>query len=291
VAPTTKNEKVNQVQPTSGTDRYSRAREGLGGRVRRALRAGGSRRVGKRTIVFLGNKSKSVITPIVRRHYERQTFGFEELELPYFVAAHNATWSNERALEIAIAQELMSQFDPSSVLEVGAVTRHYLPPHLRPSVTVDKYERSDDVVASDLFDFVSSEAKGFELILAISTLEHFGIDEHDFPEQPQRALEAIRYLQDVLLSPSGRAVITVPLGYNASIDQLVSGLLDMPGVAVSHLYRRSGRFGGWNLSSERQPEEWTYGEEYPTTNAVAVIEAVPVGGEDDEERSDSVADG
>ena len=59
----------------------------------------------------------------------------------------------------------------------------------------------------------------FDLIVAISTLEHVGWDES--PRDPAKAKRAIDVLQS-LLAPGGLLAITVPVGYNPAFDAALS---------------------------------------------------------------------
>jgi SAM-dependent methyltransferase len=55
----------------------------------------------------------------------------------------------------------------------------------------------------------------FDLIVAISTLEHVGWDES--PRDPGKAVRAIEVLRS-LLAPDGLLAVTVPVGYNTAFD-------------------------------------------------------------------------
>jgi SAM-dependent methyltransferase len=55
----------------------------------------------------------------------------------------------------------------------------------------------------------------FDLIVAISTLEHVGQDEPE--REPRKAAQAALALRE-RLAPGGRLLITVPIGYNAAFD-------------------------------------------------------------------------
>ena len=55
----------------------------------------------------------------------------------------------------------------------------------------------------------------YDVIVAISTLEHVGWDER--PRDATKAPRAIEHLKQ-LLAPGGTMLITVPLGHNPGID-------------------------------------------------------------------------
>ena len=82
---------------------------------------------------------------------------------------------------------------------------------------LDKYEKSEGVINQDVVDFRPSQK--YDLIVSISTLEHIGWDEE--PKEPEKILLAIDRLKECL-APEGRMIVTLPLGYNPKMDQLLS---------------------------------------------------------------------
>jgi SAM-dependent methyltransferase len=79
---------------------------------------------------------------------------------------------------------------------------------------VDKYERRPGVLNLDVVDI--DLPRSFDLVIAVSTLEHVGLDE---PEQdPGKPARAIARLAS-LLAPGGRLWCTVPVGYNLELDR------------------------------------------------------------------------
>lgn len=154
----------------------------------------------------------------VRRGVPPTTFSWRGSELRYAHHGYHYTWLNERAVEVALAEEVLTAHRGARVLEVGNVMSHYLP------VThdvVDKYEHAPGVVNADVVDL--GDARDYDLILSVSTLEHVGLDEDlQDPGKPARAIEALKRL----LAPGGLLWVTVPVGYNAALDrQLRDGTL------------------------------------------------------------------
>jgi SAM-dependent methyltransferase len=184
------------------------------------------------------------------------TFAFAGRERPLFVHAYNATWRNERAVEIPLALEAL---DASPVLEVGNVLGHY---GRSGHVVVDKYERAPGVVNIDALDFAPAER--FARIVSISTLEHIGFDE-DVRDagKPGRAIAHLRSL----LAPGGLLFVTIPLGYNAAADALFA-----PGADafddIAYL-RRTGELA-WAEASWPEVRSASYGAPFPFGNGVAV---------------------
>jgi SAM-dependent methyltransferase len=128
----------------------------------------------------------------------------------YLFHRHKFTWLTERAVEVPVAQALVDQHAPDRVLEIGNVLAHYRPQQY---VVVDKYEQAPGVLNRDVLDL---EGLGdFDLVVAISTLEHVGWDES--PQDPDKAARAVNVLRS-LLAPGGLLAITVPVGYNPAFD-------------------------------------------------------------------------
>ena len=178
------------------------------------------------------------------------------------------TWLNERAVEVPLAEAVLDAAPagpgPSPrVLEVGNVLAHYRP------VThdvVDKYERAPGVRNVDVVDLDPGER--YDLVLAISTLEHVGFDEE--PRDPGKAARAVQRLHDVL-APGGHLWVTVPVGYNPDLDEaLRTGAL--PFTRLTAL-RCTGPGARW----EQVPVEDVWGTPYDwllyTARAVVVAES------------------
>lgn len=243
-------------------------------RVRASIRANGLGATLARAAEFAGARVRPWMTPIMRPAVRRNGFDYDGHLLQPAVFAHNATWSNERIVELAVVRYELDR-NPGRVLEIGAVLRHY--PELDVPdrrTTVDKYERADGVIASDLFDY--APPSDFDLVVSVSTIEHFGVDEHDHPEQPDRAIDALRYIAAVLLAPGGRGVVTVPLGYNPALDAVVDGSRGVDGVSVAAVYRRTtGLTNRWERCRPVDVATATYGARFRTASAVAVLVVRP----------------
>jgi SAM-dependent methyltransferase len=124
--------------------------------------------------------------------------------------AHGLTWLTERAVEVPVAQRLLERHRGERVLELGNVLSHYMPIGHE---IVDKYERAPDVRNLDVLDLPAEPE--YDLVIAISTLEHVGRDET--PSEPAHAVRALERLRGVL-RPGGRLFVTVPVGYNPELD-------------------------------------------------------------------------
>lgn len=143
----------------------------------------------------------------------KKFFSFRNKYYNYFYHLYNCTCLNERAVEIPIIWEVMKSFKGKRILEVGNVLSHYF------SVShdiLDKYDKGERVISQDAVDF--NPCQRYDLIVSISTLEHVGWDEE--PKDPEKSLFAIERLKQCL-SPEGKMVVTLPLGYNPEMDQLL----------------------------------------------------------------------
>lgn len=162
-------------------------------------------------------------------------FGYAGRSYGYLVHRHNYTWLNERAVEVPIARAALAGVGDGRVLEVGNVLSHYgNVSHL----VLDRYERAPGVINADVLVF--EDVEGFELIVSVSTLEHVGWDER--PRDPSAAERAFVHLTQ-LLTPGGRLVVTLPVGYNPALDSAIrDGRL---GLSELRALRRQERRNIW----------------------------------------------
>jgi hypothetical protein len=189
-------------------------------------------------------------------------FAFRGHTYRYFCHPYNFTWDNERAVEVPVVRDIIERRRGCRILEVGNVLSHYI------SVdwdVVDKFERGGCVTCADAVTFHPEEP--YDLIVTISTLEHVGFD--DDVREPELIHLAVDNLRDNCLKPGGLLVVTVPLGYNPSLDmQLFSGSLGF--TAVRFLLRTS-RYE-WREATADEVRGIGYGDTYIEAGAVAIAE-------------------
>lgn len=204
--------------------------------------------------------SRAALAAVLRRRPDGFELGARRYR--YFMHPYNTTWRNERAVEVPIALHAIDTAAGARVLEVGNVLVHY--GHGGHDV-VDKYEEAANVFAQDIVDFRPDAP--YDVIVAISTLEHVGFDEDvKDPEKPRRAVEAMASM----LAPGGRLLVTVPLGYNAALDRdLLAGTVGFDEVRY---LKRVSRLGRWREVPAAAAEGTRYGEPYRWANAIAVGE-------------------
>lgn len=159
-----------------------------------------------------------LISPLEYYYYRvfksSRTFIFQEDIYNYFIHKYNATWRNERAIEVPIIWKIINEYKGKNILEVGNVLAHYFPVNYD---IVDKYEKAEGVIKQDVVDF--QKGKKYDLIVSISTLEHVGWDEDQY--EPMKILRALKNLKN-LLTAQGKIVVTLPLGYNPELDKLLN---------------------------------------------------------------------
>jgi len=161
----------------------------------------------------LRQRNKLICYWLVRLTGSPPSFTFRGKRYRHFWHRYNATWRNERAVEIPIALDFIRAARGGSILEVGNVLSHYVPVWHE---VVDKYEKAAGVQNEDICDF--RPGRKYDLILSISTLEHVGFDEG--PTDETKVLRAFKNLR-CLLAPNGKLVATIPLGYNPALDRLI----------------------------------------------------------------------
>lgn len=195
-----------------------------------------------------------------RKFYSQpRTFLFNGDEYIYFEHPYNGTWMNERAVEISLIKKAIDFYPPEKVLEVGNVLSHYY--DLNHTV-VDKFERRSGVISQDILD-VNFDRK-FDFVISISTVEHIGWDE--LPRVPEKTLWAIEKMRR-LLSENGKLMITIPLGHNTYLDQVLYS--ESLGCDQMFFFKRLTRYT-WLEVGLDQVYGSTYGKKYRSTDGLAI---------------------
>ncbi len=196
-------------------------------------------------------------------HKCAQTFVFRGKAHKYLYSHHNSTWMNERTVEVPIVWNVINEPGEGRILEVGNVLSHYFP---HEHDVVDKYERADGILNEDVRDFNAKDP--YDLIVSISTLEHVGFDREDEIERgPDKILDALRNLEKCL-RVGGRMVVTLPLGYNAAMDDLLRcGKLEF---SEKFYLMRISRNNKWREATWDEVKDVKYGEPFPRANAILV---------------------
>lgn len=190
-------------------------------------------------------------------------FFFSEKEYAYLTNWYNVTWLNERRVEVPVALNELSAFEPSSVLEIGNVLSHY-DPRLR-HVVVDKYENSNrpEYYQQDVEDF--DNGRKYLLIISVSTLEHVGWDES--PCDEAKVTRAINHLRG-LLSHDGELFFTAPIGYNPALDRWID---EGDGIKELRCMRRVSALNEWCEVSWAEVRGMRFHSPYPFANGLVFV--------------------
>jgi SAM-dependent methyltransferase len=187
----------------------------------------------------------------------------------YTVARHRSgrTWLTERAVELPVAMRFVDGYGPAAYgLEVGNVLSRYRTVHHR---VVDKYERAPGVENLDALDITTQ--RPFDFVVSVSTIEHVGWDEP--ARDLDKPLRAIRHLRSLLDPGGGRLLVTLPLGYNPTVDRLA--LDGSSGAAHGQIFVRDRRLR-WGATDRPEPHELRYQFELRSATAVWIAEFTPL---------------
>ena len=181
---------------------------------------------------FIAFRAGENLAEAIRLEVERPTFMLGGKDLAYYTplqalhrGRHSATFARrmatlgwgcltDRCVELPAARSFLRASGPGRLLEIGNVLGYWY--DLPDRTIVDRYERGPGIVNEDIVDYRPSAL--FDQIVSVSTLEHVGFDEP--VRDPGRFGEALRAL-DRLGTPSARVFLTVPIGYNPSVDAAI----------------------------------------------------------------------
>ncbi|MFC1485969.1 class I SAM-dependent methyltransferase [Candidatus Latescibacterota bacterium] len=229
------------------------------GRARKLVRERGFGFFVRKSWTLVG---RMVYAATLLRFRKAGLFTFRGRTYRYFCHPHNFTWDNERAVEIPIALEFIEQYRGERILEVGNVLSHYVTAGWD---IVDKFERGPGIVGGDAVTYRPPEP--YDLIISVSTLEHVGFD--DDPRDTELISRAVENLRQNCLKPGGKLMVTVPIGYNPHLDELLfSGAL---GFTAMWFLKRTGRYT-WQEASADEVRGTGYATDYIEAGAVAVAE-------------------
>lgn len=199
-----------------------------------------------------------VAAPLVLRCARPARFTFRGETLPLFLHRYNTTWLNERAVEIPVARRFLAE-GAGRVLEIGNVMSHYGPADWD---IVDRFERGPRVRNCNIAAF--RPELPYDTVLSISTFEHIGFDDEE-TDSGERLLASLAHVREALLAPGGRLLVTAPLGYNPSFDDLAfAGRL---GFDEQAFLLRTGRFR-WREAGADEARGARYGAPFPYGNCV-----------------------
>jgi hypothetical protein len=203
------------------------------------------------------------LAPVIIPLLPKRTFEFQGRRFDCFYHRYNMTWAAERCVEIPIARNYLEQCPDGNALEVGNVLSHYSP--VRHDV-LDKFEKGAGVINEDILDY--RPGKLYDLILSISTFEHIGFDDESEEPSGQKIKTAIAKCRE-LLKPEGTLVLTVPVGYNPELDDLVrTGGLNS--TREFYLHRTQG--SQWQETTKEEALRHRFKSPFPYANAIIIAE-------------------
>jgi SAM-dependent methyltransferase len=186
------------------------------------------------------------------------TFTLGGRRLPYYRGLYAGSWRTERTVEVPVALDVAASAGGGRTLEIGNVLANY---GLSGHDVVDKYEVAPGVANEDVVDLDRPGA--YDLVISVSTLEHVGFDETPpDPGKLRRALEVLR----TCLAPGGTLFVTLPLGYNPSVDDGIRE--DALGFEQAQFLRRVSRANEWVEVDGATARGERYDAPFPKANAV-----------------------
>jgi hypothetical protein len=206
----------------------------------------------------------------LHRLLKPEWFTYGERRLAYCNQRYNLAFSNERSIEIPVAQHFLRACGNVRVLEIGNVMSHYVP-----GVTwdiVDKYEKCKGVTNEDILEFHPTVP--YDRIFSISTLEHIGYDEK--VKNSDKIREVLQHIKNNVLTSGGCMFVTFPLGWNPELDKDFN-MRNLP-FDTFKLFRRIGWRNTWEEVSTECSPPFTYGRfvgaDYVVFAAMGNFEAI-----------------
>ena len=198
-------------------------------------------------------------------HYRRcnksKTFSFQGKTYHYHIHPYCTSWKNERAVVIPVFNDILKEFQAKrkKVLEVGNTLSYVYPVS---HDILDKYEIADGVINEDVVTF--SPGKHYDLIFSVVSMQCIGWDE--VPRDSTKILATLKNLNR-LLTPDGQLVISMGLGYNPEMDELLKkGVLGFD--KIFYLKRISEL--EWKEVAYKDIEDAKYDESVPTSTVLAI---------------------
>lgn len=198
-------------------------------------------------------------TPFKKITFKKRKFNCFGKQYEYLISSYNATWRNERCIEIPPALDFLKSYKNKKILELGNVLKYY-DNSLNHDV-IDKYEKSENVMNIDIVDF-ETENK-YDAFVSISTIEHIGWDE---PIKDSTKINSTFKKIEKLVKSPDNIFISVPLGYNDVLDDhLLSGKTQFKKTFVIN---RIDSSNNWEEVSLEKAIQCKYGKKFPAANAI-----------------------
>lgn len=204
---------------------------------------------------FLVIKVIYFLSPLIirlRKRFSENYFTFNKTDLPYFYHKHNLTFTNERAIELSIISSYLSNYHHDDILEIGAVTNHYLESNWK---IIDKFEVGQSIHNEDIEFFRTN--KKYKFIFSISTLEHVGVDDDIENIDSNKIDRVFNNIIDNLLDDNGVFIFTIPLGYNHDLDnKIINKHINL---THTNFYKKINKKNNWKEVSISEVSRSDYG--------------------------------
>jgi len=184
----------------------------------------------------------------------------------YFHHPYNATWNNEREIEIAMGIKWLNEHR-LDVIEVGAVMPYYTDVSHE---VIDPYDEK-----ATIRDFMENHDLSLMNVLSISTVEHIGMSDYVEKEELTRQYTdeeaAINALKQIL-NEADNCLVSIPIGYNRCLDKwLRENLEELNCFGYEKVLMAEGKTL-WNYYQTVKSIDNEYGFPFPCANYVLFIE-------------------
>jgi hypothetical protein len=233
-------------------------------KIRRIYIGGGVASILKKVLELAVRGAKNASRAFYFKVSMADTFKFNGRELKYFRHNFNLAYANERTIEIAIIKDFLKILGKNAkILEVGNVLANYGFRNTSRDV-LDKYDPALHVFNEDVINFKPLEK--YAAIISISTLEHVGWDEDI--RDPMKIISAVRNLKENCLAPSGRMLVTIPIGYNTYFDdQLARGAEYF---TEKYFFKRISADNKWKQVDYTEVLGAKFGQPFNNANAMCI---------------------
>jgi hypothetical protein len=145
-----------------------------------------------------------------------KNFDFNNQKIAHYLRGKNINFPpfrmTERSIELALADDFISQYEYGEVAEVGAVTPYYWPNRVK--TVIDPYDKHQLVTHKE--DWLLHK-NDYRSIVSISTFEHIGLADYGLDLNLQNNAKAI----EKLINSHSDFLVTWPGGYNKFLDENV----------------------------------------------------------------------
>jgi len=194
--------------------------------------------------------------------YKTEGLRLGQVQLRYCNDHYNFAFSNERTVEVPLADNFMRRFDPTSIVEVGAVMPYYGRREHKVIDLFDEYEGCLRVDATT-YDYTGLN------VLSISTVEHIGTSDYNTDDNqvgrqeinPHSAFLCI----ESIIRQANHYLITFPIGRHRVLDQEVRNS------ARRRLILVRDPFNNWRVHHDPNDFGFAYGNPFNNANAVCVL--------------------